>query len=294
MLTPTSGARRSSTEVQRAWFSQSRTASDQHQPASSRAMAVLATTARLRRASKPDPAVRAGGGWPAVRGRGRPGRRRPGGGAARRRSGCGGRWCQAASISSRRACPLPVLVIDPWRREAPGGGLGGHQPEVGADRAAGQPVPVADLDRQPERGQRGDPAQAAQPGHHRGVVAAGGHLGDRHVEPVPAGRGGQHRVVGDVERGPQPRPCRTPTRGAGRAATGRAHRSTPCRRSRRSPGAAAVSTADAAPTSDPRGRPRGRGPDPAPPPAPRWAPSPRRSRPGAAAGPDAGHRARRS
>ena len=51
MLTPTSGERRSSTEV-RGRVGQSRTASDQHQPASSRAMAVLATTVRLRRASK--------------------------------------------------------------------------------------------------------------------------------------------------------------------------------------------------------------------------------------------------
>ena len=45
--------------------------------------------------------------------------------------------------------------------------LGRHQPEVGADRGAGEPVPVADLHRQPEPGQGGDPTQAAQPAHDR-------------------------------------------------------------------------------------------------------------------------------
>jgi hypothetical protein len=31
----------------------------------------------------------------------------------------GGRWCQAVSISSRRACLLLVSVIEPWFVEAP-------------------------------------------------------------------------------------------------------------------------------------------------------------------------------
>jgi hypothetical protein len=53
MLTPTSGERRSTTEARGDCFGQSRTARDQHQPANSRAIAVLATTAGLWRASKP-------------------------------------------------------------------------------------------------------------------------------------------------------------------------------------------------------------------------------------------------
>ena len=49
-------------------------------------------------------------------------------------------------------------------------------------------------------GQRGDPAQAAQPAHDRGELAVGGHLGDRLVEAVPAGRGGEYGVVVGLER----------------------------------------------------------------------------------------------
>jgi len=79
------------------------------------------------------------------------------------------------------------------------GVLAGHQPDVGADAASSQPVPVADLDGQPERRQRRDPTNAAQPVHHRGELAVGGHRGDRVVEsgaPVPTG---QHRVEGRLE-----------------------------------------------------------------------------------------------
>ena len=43
------------------------------------------------------------------------------------------------------------------------GVLGGHQADVGADRGAGEPRPVADLHRQRQAGERGDTAQAAQP-----------------------------------------------------------------------------------------------------------------------------------
>lgn len=42
----------------------------------------------------------------------------------------------------------------------PRGVLGGYQPDERADRAAGEPVPVADLDGQRERGQGADPGQA--------------------------------------------------------------------------------------------------------------------------------------
>jgi len=53
----------------------------------------------------------------------------------------------------------------------PRGILGGHQPEVSADRAPVEALPVSDFDSQPERGQRGDSGQTPQPGHHRGVEA---------------------------------------------------------------------------------------------------------------------------
>ncbi len=43
------------------------------------------------------------------------------------------------------------------------GVLGRDQPEERPDRGAGEPVPVPDLDREPERGQRRDTAQALQP-----------------------------------------------------------------------------------------------------------------------------------
>jgi hypothetical protein len=60
-----------------------------------------------------------------------------------------------------------------------------------------------DLDRQPERGQRGDPAQAAQAVHDRGELGVGGHHRDRGVEPVPARGDGEHRVVVGLERQPR-------------------------------------------------------------------------------------------
>ena len=56
----------------------------------------------------------------------------------------------------------------PLRPALPGGMLAGHQAEVGADAGAGEPVPVTDLDRQREPGQRRDAPQTRQPVHHRG------------------------------------------------------------------------------------------------------------------------------
>src|SRR5206468_9147158 len=60
-----------------------------------------------------------------------------------------------------------------------GGELAGNQPDEGPDGVAGEPVPVTDLDREPEGGQRGDPAQARQPSHDRGEFAVRSHLLDR-------------------------------------------------------------------------------------------------------------------
>ena len=82
------------------------------------------------------------------------------------------------------------------------GVLGGDQADEGADGVAGEPVPVADLDREREPGQGADPAQAPQPAHQRGELAVGGHLLDRGVEPVPAGLDRQHGLVVGVEGQP--------------------------------------------------------------------------------------------
>jgi hypothetical protein len=58
----------------------------------------------------------------------------------------------------------------------PGGRLGGHQPQVGADRAAGQPGPVADLDRQPDdRAEPGRRGRSAGCGPEREVGESEGH-----------------------------------------------------------------------------------------------------------------------
>ena len=81
---------------------------------------------------------------------------------------------------------LPVLVIEPWTRDWPEEYSRGHEADERADGVAGEPVPVADLDRQREPGQGADPAQAAQSSHHRGELAVRGHGRDRRVEPVAA------------------------------------------------------------------------------------------------------------
>lgn len=83
--------------------------------------------------------------------------------------------------------------------------LGGDQAQVGPDRAAGQPGPVADLDGQGERGQGGHCAQAAQPPHYRGELRIGGHRRDCRIDAIPAISAGQHRVecvvMGQLQRG---------------------------------------------------------------------------------------------
>ena len=83
-----------------------------------------------------------------------------------------------------------------------------------------------------------DPAQAAQPVHHRGELAVGGHRRDGRVEAVPARLDRQDRLIVGLER----QPGAQPTPGAADAATRRGHRSTPARRSTRCPAAAAAST----------------------------------------------------
>lgn len=109
------------------------------------------------------------------------------------------RWCHAASTSSRRTWLLPVLAIPPWG-DAPEECSDGTRPHVGADDGAGEPVPVAYLDGEGERGQSRDPAQARQPLHHWCELAAGGHRGDLLVEAVTASRGQHDGLVCVLER----------------------------------------------------------------------------------------------
>jgi hypothetical protein len=65
-------------------------------------------------------------------------------------------------------------------------------------------VPVTDLDRQPERGQRRDPAQTTQPSYHRGELTVSGHRRDRLIETVTAVHTSDHRVERRVEGQLQP------------------------------------------------------------------------------------------
>jgi hypothetical protein len=128
-------------------------------------------------------------------------------------------------------------------------------------------------------GLRRGPGTVRVPG--RGEDRFGGHRLDRPVEPVAAGVGDQHRLVGLVEaRRPRRRPVAPRSvRSAATATTRRVRRS---RHSGPRPGrgAAAVSTAGAEPAaSNPRGCLRGRGPGLGRPPRPRWAPAPRGNSP---------------
>jgi hypothetical protein len=52
------------------------------------------------------------------------------------------RWCQAASISSWRACELPVLVIPPCRRRSPLELSLGVRPRKGPSDSGRNPVPI--------------------------------------------------------------------------------------------------------------------------------------------------------
>ena len=81
-----------------------------------------------------------------------------------------------------------------------GGVLAGDEADERADGVAGEPVPVADLDRKGEPGQGAHSAQASQSSHQWGELGVGGHLADRVVEPVPASLDRQDVVVVGVER----------------------------------------------------------------------------------------------
>src|ERR1700758_2501090 len=78
------------------------------------------------------------------------------------------------------------------------GVLGRYQPQVGADRPAREPAPVADLGGQPERRQRRNATHATEPSHYRGERRVGSQRGDRTVETVAAVDGGRHGLEGRV------------------------------------------------------------------------------------------------
>jgi hypothetical protein len=62
------------------------------------------------------------------------------------------------------------------------GALAGHEAEVGADRGAGEPLPVGDLDTEPDRGQRRDPTQAPQPADRPDQRRGVSHLHNRGIQ----------------------------------------------------------------------------------------------------------------
>ena len=68
-----------------------------------------------------------------------------------------------------------------------GGVFAGHHTEVGADAGATEPVPVANLNRQRERGQGRDATQTRQPVHPRGELVVVGERGDLLIGAVTAG-----------------------------------------------------------------------------------------------------------
>lgn len=89
---------------------------------------------------------------------------------------------------------VPALGDRALAAAGAGGGLGRDQPEERGEAAAGEPGPVPDLHRQPERGQHRHAAQALQPAGQRRPRRVGRELPDGAVEPVaPVGRQ-QHRV----------------------------------------------------------------------------------------------------
>ncbi len=90
----------------------------------------------------------------------------------------------------------------PLNARRPRGMLAGHQTDEGTDGAAGEPVPVADLDRECEPGQGADPTQTSESVHHVGELRVARHLADRGVEPIPTSFDRQDVLVVGVEGQP--------------------------------------------------------------------------------------------
>jgi hypothetical protein len=91
----------------------------------------------------------------------------------------GGMGGPAASLGAWHGPFFPWCVFDLGQRVW----LGGHQPEVRADRGPGEPVPVTDLDCQPEPGQGGDPPQTAESAHQVGIAGVLSHGSDLQCAP---------------------------------------------------------------------------------------------------------------
>ncbi len=177
------------------------TARDQHQPASSRAMATLAMTGPLPAFVERQPAgVQAGVALLAARARARHGAwsqrvaHRLAGGSV------GARWCQAASTSSRRAWVLPVLVIDPCERDAPEEDSVGTRPRnapiVDPVNRCQSPISTA----RPNAVRVEIPRRQPSRPHHGGELGVGGHRLDRRVEPVTPGDDVRDGLVVGLER----------------------------------------------------------------------------------------------
>jgi len=79
--------------------------------------------------------------------------------------------------------------------------LAGHQTEVGTDAGAGEALPVSDLNRQRETGQRGDAPQAGQAPGERRELAVTRDRGDLLFQSVTASLGQQHCLIRFVESG---------------------------------------------------------------------------------------------
>ena len=74
--------------------------------------------------------------------------------------------------------PITGLRDRPERPRRSRGVLGGDQAHERADRRSGEAIPVADFDREAERGQRRDPTKALEPADESYVFAVRSELLD--------------------------------------------------------------------------------------------------------------------
>lgn len=101
-------------------------------------------------------------------------------------SKAGGRGCSRSSLSHP--------VIGAGRRS-----FARDKAEVGADGAAGEPVPVPDLHGQAERCERGNPAQAFKFPDDRCVLAVVGDFGDGLIDSIPPFEGFDGEIIGQLQ-----------------------------------------------------------------------------------------------
>ena len=91
---------------------------------------------------------------------------------------------------------LPALVIAPCRRRSPLEFSLGVRPRNAAERLGPKPVPVAELNGQRERRQRGDTPETDKPLDDIDVRLARSELGDRRVERVASADRGPRAASG--------------------------------------------------------------------------------------------------